>query len=261
MDCTPVNGLSHTPRPPHELGLSEPGWTTLPMSVPGPAPALELESLALPRAADLGPSFAMFAKRLMDLAGALVGLTLLGPVMLSIALMIRLDSPGEVLFRQRRLGRRGRPFWIFKFRTMRADAEGLLVQLESSNEAARGVLFKMRDDPRVTRLGRFLRRTNLDELPQLWNVLMGEMSLVGPRPFQMRDCERLRAVDPDAFARRLEFPPGLTGAWQVGRRDPTDSEHLLDFDLDYVENWSLGRDVWTLYRTVFILAAGFLNRG
>ena len=176
-------------------------------------------------------------------------------------LWVVLDSRGPILFRQRRLGRYGRPFWILKFRTMRPDAEHTLAALEAQNEAARGVLFKMRDDPRVTRLGRFLRRTNLDELPQLFNVLKGEMSLVGPRPFQMRDCEKLYALDPNAFSRRLELPPGLTGAWQVLRSSPVDSEHLLKFDLRYVENWSLGNDLWILYRTVFIIIAGFRRRG
>ena len=141
---------------------------------------------------------------------------------------------------------------------MRADAEAQLARLEGRNESSRGVLFKMRDDPRVTRLGRFLRRTNLDELPQLMNVFKGEMSLVGPRPFQSRDCDRLKELDPTAFTRRLAMPPGLTGAWQVGRRDPTDSENLLDLDLDYVDRWSLALDMQIIYRTVFIVLAGFL---
>jgi lipopolysaccharide/colanic/teichoic acid biosynthesis glycosyltransferase len=165
-----------------------------------------------------------------------------------------------VLFRQRRLGYRGQSFYIYKFRTMRSDAEQCLVDLEARNESARGLLFKLRDDPRVTRLGHFLRRTNLDELPQLWNVLRGEMSLVGPRPFQMRDSDRILAVDPSAFQKRLEFRPGLTGAWQVGRLSPTDSEHLLELDLDYVQNWSLRRDLGIMYRTFFILIAGLRAR-
>jgi lipopolysaccharide/colanic/teichoic acid biosynthesis glycosyltransferase len=143
---------------------------------------------------------------------------------------------------------------------MPADAERQLGALEARNEAAGGVLFKIHDDPRVTRLGRFLRRTNLDELPQLFNVLTGEMSLVGPRPFQMRDCERLQRLDPAAFARRLEFTPGLTGAWQVGRTSPTDSERLLDFDLAYVAHWSLALDLQILVRTVVVVLAGFRGR-
>jgi lipopolysaccharide/colanic/teichoic acid biosynthesis glycosyltransferase len=199
----------------------------------------------------------MTAKRMMDLTGAISGLALLSPVLFVIAILIIRDSRGPVLFRQRRLGRRGRPFWIYKFRTMKPDAESSLAALETQNEAARGLLFKMRDDPRVTKLGHVLRHTNLDELPQLFNVLRGEMSLVGPRPFQMRDSERLKALDPTAFARRLDMPPGLTGAWQVGRIDPTDSEHLLQLDLDYVNTWSLGRDLRIMYRTFFILLAGF----
>ncbi len=139
-------------------------------------------------------------KRAVDLAGALVSLLLLWPVMLALALLIRLESPGPVLFRQVRLGHRDRPFRIFKFRTMVADSESRLGDLESCNESAGGVLFKLREDPRVTRLGRFLRRTSLDELPQLINVLRGEMSLVGPRPLSLRDSERLHEVDPAGYA-------------------------------------------------------------
>jgi len=260
MDTAPLNAFPSASLPSREPSAVERDWPVFPVPVTGSAPAVDLEELVLPRDGDLGRSLSMAAKRCIDLTGALVGLVLLGPLLILVAMLIRLDSPGPVLFRQRRLGRFGRPFWIFKFRTMRADAEHLLVQLEPSNEAAQGVLFKMRNDPRVTRLGRLLRRTNLDELPQLWNVLTGEMSLVGPRPFQQRDCERLKALDAAAFARRLEFPPGLTGAWQVGRRNPTDSEHLLDFDLDYIENWSLGRDLQMVYRTFFIVLAGFFSR-
>ena len=143
------------------------------------------------------------AKRAVDLAGALVGLMLLTPVILAIALLIRLDSPGPVLFRQLRRGYRGRLFRMLKFRTMSVDAEQRLTDLEGSNESAGGVLFKLRDDPRVTRLGRFLRRYSLDELPQLINVLRGEMSLVGPRPLQLRDSDRLLALDPS----RICTPP------------------------------------------------------
>ncbi len=195
-------------------------------------------------------------KRAMDLAGALVGVLLLSPLMLAIALLIRLDSPGPVLFRQVRRGQRGRPFRMLKFRTMVADAERRLGDLESSNESAGGVLFKLRDDPRVTRLGRFLRRSSLDELPQLINVLKGEMSLVGPRPLQLRDCERLAAADPRGYLRRLEVRPGLTGPWQVGGRSDLDYEQMLVLDCDYAANRSLGLDLRILTRTALVVLRG-----
>ncbi|MFO0907060.1 MAG: sugar transferase [Isosphaeraceae bacterium] len=257
MDTTPLNfeTLSSAPLPPCDPVATEAGWSILPELRRATA------GLGIPESSvTLSNPFSLMAKRIIDLTAALSVLTLLAPVLLGIALCIRLDSPGPVLFRQRRLGRFGRPFWIYKFRTMRADAEKRLAELEAHNEAAQGVLFKMTHDPRVTRLGHFLRRTNLDELPQFWNVLMGEMSLVGPRPFQMRDSERLQAMNPHAFTRRLEFLPGLTGAWQVGRAAPTDSEHLLELDLEYVENWSLARDLRIIYKTFFVLFAGFRNR-
>jgi lipopolysaccharide/colanic/teichoic acid biosynthesis glycosyltransferase len=198
------------------------------------------------------------AKRAIDLTGALVGLLLLSPVLLVVALLIRLDSPGPVLFRQWRRGRFGRPFRMLKFRTMVVDAERRLGDLEHRNESAGGVLFKLRDDPRVTRLGRFLRRSSLDELPQLINVLRGEMSLVGPRPLQLRDCERLAAVDRRGYARRLEVPPGLTGSWQVERRSALDYQRMVELDCDYVAHRSPRRDLAILARTV---VAVFLGRG
>ncbi len=248
MDTAPLNAVSTTTFPTHESTTSDSGWSSLPQD----RSSTTYESLSW--------SLSLHAKRLIDLVGAALGLVFLAPVLLTIAVMIRKDSPGPILFLQNRRGRGGQPFRIYKFRTMRPDAETLLTSLEAENEAARGVLFKMRDDPRVTRLGRFLRRTNLDELPQLINVLRGEMSLVGPRPFQERDCERLDALDPAGAARRLEFPPGLTGPWQVGRVSPTDSEHLLELDLGYLDNWSLRLDLQILYRTVFVVLRGFVER-
>jgi lipopolysaccharide/colanic/teichoic acid biosynthesis glycosyltransferase len=181
---------------------------------------------------------------------------LLSPVMLVIALLIRRDSSGPVLFRQWRRGRDGRPFRMLKFRTMVVDAERRLGDLEARNESAGGVLFKLRNDPRVTRLGRFLRRSSLDELPQLINVLRGEMSLVGPRPLQLRDSERLAAEDPRGYARRLQVLPGLTGPWQVEGRSALDFQRMVELDCDYVANRSPSRDLQIIARTVLVVLLG-----
>jgi lipopolysaccharide/colanic/teichoic acid biosynthesis glycosyltransferase len=199
-----------------------------------------------------------WAKRAVDLVGAVIGLAVLAPVLLAIALLILLDSPGPVLFHQMRRGHRGRPFRMFKFRTMVADAEWRLGGLEASNESAGGVLFKLRRDPRVTWLGRFLRQSSLDELPQLINVLKGEMSLVGPRPLQLRDSDLLRAADPRGYRMRLEVLPGLTGPWQVGGRSELGYEPMVEIDLDYVANHSLGRDLVIIGQTIRAL---LLRRG
>jgi len=205
---------------------------------------------------DYGLSF--LVKRAVDWAGAFIGLLFLTPVILLIMIFIRLDSPGPVLFRQLRRGYRGRLFRLLKFRTMSVDAEQRLTDLEGSNESAGGVLFKLRDDPRVTRVGRFLRRYSLDELPQLINVLWGEMSLVGPRPLQLRDSDRLLALDPPGYARRLQAIPGLTGPWQIGGRSDVDYQGMVQLDLDYIENWSLSRDLLIICKTFFVV---LLRRG
>jgi lipopolysaccharide/colanic/teichoic acid biosynthesis glycosyltransferase len=165
---------------------------------------------------------------------------------------------GPVLFRQVRRGYQGRRFQMLKFRTMVTDAEQRLGDLEAFNESAGGVLFKLRQDPRITPLGRFLRRSSLDELPQLINILKGEMSLVGPRPLQLRDSDRLHDADPQGYRWRLEALPGLTGPWQVGGRSELGYEKMLDLDLDYVANHSLGRDLVIIGQTVH---AVLLRRG
>jgi lipopolysaccharide/colanic/teichoic acid biosynthesis glycosyltransferase len=198
-------------------------------------------------------SLVLWGKRAVDVVGASVGLLLFTPVMLWIAFWIRWDSPGPVLFRQWRRGYRGRTFQVLKFRTMTIDAEQKLRDLENSNESAGGVLFKLRNDPRVTRLGSFLRRYSLDELPQLLNVLWGEMSLVGPRPLQLRDSDLLHASDPIAYERRLHVIPGLTGPWQVSGRSNLSYERMVELDLDYIENLSLGRDLWIICKTFFVV--------
>jgi lipopolysaccharide/colanic/teichoic acid biosynthesis glycosyltransferase len=195
------------------------------------------------------------SKRVVDVVGAFSGLCLLSIVMLVVACLIKLGSRGPVLFRQRRLGQGGVPFFVLKFRTMVRDAERRLPELESRNESPGGVLFKMRHDPRVTPLGRFLRRTSLDELPQLLNVIRGQMSLVGPRPLQIRDCERLEKLNPEGYARRLSVPPGLTGAWQIGGRSEVDCNGMLRLDLDYINRWSLGLDLRIICRTVVVVLA------
>jgi lipopolysaccharide/colanic/teichoic acid biosynthesis glycosyltransferase len=192
-------------------------------------------------------------KRSMDLVGAFCGLILLIPVLVLIAILIRLDSRGPVIFRQKRVGLSGRTFWCLKFRTMVSDAENRLVALESRNEASCGVLFKIKNDPRITPLGRLLRRTSLDELPQLWNVLVGDMSLIGPRPLQLRDSERLESLEPEGYVRRLSVLPGLSGPWQVAGRSNLNSGQMLDLDLEYVDNWSVGIDVVILFQTVGVV--------
>lgn len=195
-------------------------------------------------------------KRSIDFAGALTGLLLLAPVMLAIAALIRLDSPGPIFFRQLRRGHRGKLFWVIKFRTMVVDAEKRLGDLEAKNESGGGVLFKMANDPRVTPLGRFLRRSSLDELPQLFNILRGEMSVVGPRPLQLRDSELLQSLNPEGYRQRLRVMPGLTGPWQVGGRSNVDYARMVEMDLEYAKNWSVGRDLWIILRTFVVVLRG-----
>jgi exopolysaccharide biosynthesis polyprenyl glycosylphosphotransferase len=186
------------------------------------------------------------AKRCFDVVVA--GLLLLGvlPVLLVAAVVIKLDSPGPVVFRQQRMGRDARPFRCFKLRTMVVGAEARLTELAERNEAG-SAFFKVTDDPRITRAGRFLRRSSLDELPQLWNVLRGDMSLVGPRPLPVGDVQ---AHWGPFMEQRLVVPPGLTGLWQVMGRSAADPEDYERFDRYYVDNWSLSADLGILVRTV-----------
>ncbi|HIC88075.1 MAG TPA: undecaprenyl-phosphate glucose phosphotransferase, partial [Anaerolineae bacterium] len=183
-------------------------------------------------------------KRLMDVTIASTGLILLAPLMLLLAIAIRLDSPGPVLFRQTRVGKDGKHFSLYKFRSMVHGAERERERLRALNEAT-GPVFKIRDDPRITRIGRLLRRTSLDELPQLYNVLRGEMSLVGPRPALPEEVAQYR----EWHKKRLAVTPGLTGLWQVsGRSDLTFDEMML-LDIYYAENWSPALDIRIILRT------------
>ncbi len=189
-------------------------------------------------------------KRGFDLTVAALFLILASPILLTIALCIKLDSPGPIFFRQTRLGLRGRHIKVWKFRTMVINAAQLMKELEAKNEIKGGVLFKMKDDPRITRVGKFLRQYSLDELPQLINVLVGEMSLVGPRPLPLRDVE---GFAPHHFARQNVLP-GITGLWQVsGRSDIVDFENAFRLDVMYINNWSLLLDFQILLRTVQVV--------
>jgi exopolysaccharide biosynthesis polyprenyl glycosylphosphotransferase len=185
------------------------------------------------------------AKRLMDIAGSLAGLVLLSPLLLGAAIAIRIRDGSPILFRQTRVGLHGRPFTICKFRTMVPDAEAHLADVQHLNER-NGIVFKAADDPRVTRLGRTLRATSIDELPQLWNVLRGDMSLVGPRPPLVGEV-----AEYDIWhRRRLSMKPGITGLWQVeARRDP-EFDRWVERDLAYIDRWSLLLDFRILLLTL-----------
>jgi len=185
------------------------------------------------------------AKRSFDLVIAAVAVVLTAPIWIVAAIAIKLDSKGPVLFRQVRVGQDSAPFSVLKMRTMVADAEDRLSDLLEQNEAD-GPLFKMSDDPRITRVGRFLRATSIDELPQLWNVLRGDMSLVGPRPALPHETEEWDAL----LSQRLRVKPGITGMWQVNGRSDTSFEDYTRLDLYYVDNWSLATDLAILAKTI-----------
>jgi len=189
----------------------------------------------------------LFVKNLMDRAGALLGLILLFPLLLLIAAAIKATSPGPAIFRQRRAGLHGRSFEMWKFRSMRADAEQKKSELQSFNEM-KGPVFKMQDDPRVTPLGRFLRKTSIDEFPQLVNVLRGDMSLVGPRPLPTYEVAQFEEA---VHRRRLSMKPGLTCLWQIrGRSSVVDFSDWVRMDLEYIDNWSLFLDIYIILRTI-----------
>jgi exopolysaccharide biosynthesis polyprenyl glycosylphosphotransferase len=192
-------------------------------------------------------SWQSLAKMLMDFFGALLLLILLSPLFLLIAAAIKCVSPGPVFFRQQRSGLSGAPFTLYKFRTMVTNAEQFKHELEAMNEM-RGPVFKVTNDPRVTRIGKWLRRYSLDELPQLFNVLRGEMSLVGPRPLPVDEVKRFNDL---AHRRRLSVKPGITCLWQIsGRNQIADFKEWVRLDLEYIDNWSLWLDLKILLRTI-----------
>jgi len=184
-------------------------------------------------------------KRILDIAGALAGIVLFAPLMMVIGLLIALTSPGPVIFMQKRSGLGGTPFWVYKFRTMFQDAEARKTELLSLNER-KGPAFKMKNDPRVTAVGRILRKTSLDELPQFLNVLKGDMSLVGPRPLPV---DEMRASKPWHRC-RLEVKPGITCLWQITSRDESCFDQWMRLDLEYIRNMSFSYDLKLLFKTI-----------
>lgn len=195
------------------------------------------------------PLHLVLLKRIFDIIGALVGLTITLFVTIVVGPLIKLESPGPILFSQKRVGRNGRIFKIYKFRSMYCDAEERKKELMEKNEM-NGLMFKMENDPRITRIGKFIRKTSIDELPQFWNVLKGDMSLVGTRPPTIDEFEQYKGY----HKQRLSMTPGLTGVWQVsGRNDINDFEKIVAMDVDYINNWSIKRDFKIILRTIGVV--------
>jgi exopolysaccharide biosynthesis polyprenyl glycosylphosphotransferase len=194
-------------------------------------------------------SYEKVLKRLMDLLVSITASIALTPLMLMTCLAIKVDSPGPCIFKQKRVGQNGRPFEIFKFRSMCNDAESQKKELMSRNEMD-GPLFKIKDDPRVTRVGKFIRKTSIDELPQLFNVIRGEMSLVGTRPPTFDEVEGYKRGQ----WRRISIKPGITGLWQIsGRNDISNFDEVVELDLRYIDNWTIWSDIKILFKTVGVL--------
>ena len=189
-------------------------------------------------------------KRVIDVFGSLVGIVLFSPIMLVTAIAIKLDSKGPILFKQQRAGLNGRPFMMYKFRSMCVDAEELKAKLQAQNEVKGGMMFKIKDDPRITKVGKFIRKTSIDELPQFFNVLFGDMSLVGTRPPTMDEVVKYERN----HWRRMSIKPGITGLWQVsGRSQITDFDEIVELDTEYIDKWSIWFDFRIMLKTVFCL--------
>lgn len=196
---------------------------------------------------------ALAVKRIVDIIGALVGIILALPIMAVTAIMIKLESPGPVIFKQERVGRNGQKFYIYKFRSMYKDAESRLKDLIDQNEMGSDAkIFKMKDDPRITKIGKIIRKTSIDELPQFFNVLIGNMSLVGTRPPTVNEVKQ---YDRQHY-RRISIKPGITGIWQTsGRNEITDFEKIVQMDVEYIEKWSLMLDFALILKTVKVLVS------
>lgn len=196
------------------------------------------------------------AKRVLDVTGSLVGMVLLGVATIFVAPAIKMESPGPVFFGQTRIGKNGRRFTFYKFRSMYNDAEKRKKELMEKNEV-QGLMFKMTDDPRITKVGKFIRKTSIDELPQFWNVLKGDMSLVGTRPPTVDEFERYEAK----HKCRLSMTPGLTGLWQIsGRSDIKDFDEVVELDMQYIDNWTITKDIKIIIKTVWVVLTGHGSR-
>lgn len=191
----------------------------------------------------------MFLKRFIDITGALFGIIFLSPLLVLLAILIKLeDSRSPIFFSQKRVGLNGKLFNIYKFRSMVSDAEIQLINLLEKNETT-GAMFKMSNDPRVTKIGKFIRRTSLDELPQLWNVLKGEMSLVGPRPPLPREVNEYTSYD----LQRLSVTPGCTGLWQISGRSNIGFKEMVEIDINYIKHRSTKMDLIIIFKTITVL--------
>lgn len=213
-----------------------------------------LSTSVVPATADSGlqvahPSARSLFKRSLDIVGSLIGLLILAVVFVPLAIAIKLDSPGPIFYQQKRYGLNGRTFQMRKFRSMVTNADALKAQIQNE---AKGLIFKNQNDPRVTRVGRFLRKSSLDELPQFWNVLMGEMSLVGTRPPTADEVAHYS----ERHWKRLNVKPGLTGEWQVsGRSSISDFERIVDLDLRYQSHWHPLYDLFIIAKTIYVIFA------
>ena len=209
---------------------------------------MESAQLRFENESEKGFSLYEFIKRVIDILGSFTGLLVLSPLFIVIALIVKFTSKGPVFFSQKRVGRNGKAFDMYKFRSMVVNAEELKEKLAAQNEMS-GPMFKMKDDPRVTKVGKFIRKTSIDELPQLWNVLKGDMSLVGPRPSLPKEVAQFEKW----MHRRLEVKPGLTCYWQVSGRNNIDFEDWMKLDIRYVEERNFWIDIMLIFKTVFVL--------
>ena len=187
-------------------------------------------------------------KRIIDIVASFTGLILLSPLILIVSMLIKLESKGEVIFKQKRVGLNGKEFYMYKFRSMVFNAEELKEQLESQNEMS-GPMFKIKDDPRITKVGKFIRKTSIDELPQLINVIKGDMSLVGPRPSLPKEVEKFEQW----MMERLEVKPGVTCIWQISGRNNIGFDEWVEMDIEYIKTRNLWLDIKLIFKTVGVL--------